>query len=103
MLYPLARINRMVAQLTEKLNAVDRMLSEADSSVLVYHVCKRGVPILLCGAAALAIMSLWQIPYLLCGVLVAIALLKHRLFPIRFEARCFAGLRGWVPLLRHGL
>jgi len=92
MLHPLAQINRGVAQLTVELNAVERMLNETDSRVLVYHFCKLGVPILLCGAAALAIMSLWQMPYVLSGVLVAIAWLKHRLFPIRFEVLWFCGV-----------
>lgn len=92
MIQPNERILDGAARLGVRLEAMERALNEMDSRVLGYRAAKLCVPILLCGVAALAIGTLWRVPLLLAGALIAIAFVKHKLFPIRFEWIAFCGV-----------
>lgn len=70
----------------------ERALNQLENPVLVYHAAKLAIPIVMCGLAALAISALWQFPYVLGVLLVAIAFVKHKLFPIKLEVLWFVGV-----------
>lgn len=92
MIHPLARIAGGFGRLYQQMIELERALEAVDTQTLAARLFKLGTPISLCGAAAVAIITLWQSPYLLAVVLAAIAFVKHKLYPLRFELLWYCGV-----------
>jgi hypothetical protein len=88
----LAVFSHHMLRLVRQFESLERAVSQSDSRTLSYRMGKLCAPVLLCGVAQIAIISLWRLPYVLAGVLVALALVKHKWFPIRFEWFWFFGV-----------
>lgn len=79
------RLSDYAASWVARLDAFERALNQTDARMLRYRAAKLTIPILLCGIAGGAITLLWHMPLALTVTFLILALLKHKLFPLRYE------------------
>lgn len=82
----------MLMHLENTVESVERAFGDIGKDEFVHRALRLSVPFLFAGVAAQSIISLWRMPYLLAGILLALAVVKHRFFPIRMEWAAFGAI-----------